>query len=63
MQTMKTTLLVLMCLALLGACGLKGPLYLPEDESAVEQKLTPDTVTEEEKEEEDNTGKESVSGK
>ena len=65
MQTMKTTLLVLMCLALLGACGLKGPLYLPEDDSTVKQESTPDTdtETEKEKEKENNTGKESVSSK
>ena len=63
MQTMKTTLIVLMCLALLGACGLKGPLYLPEDQPVVEPKSTPETVSEEEKEEEDDTGKESISSK
>ena len=61
MQSMKTTLLVLMCLALLGACGLKGPLYLPEDESTVKQESTPDKDAKKEKE--NNTGKESVAGK
>ena len=63
MQTMKTTLLVLMCLALLGACGLKGPLYLPEDDSTVEQESTPDKDAKKEKEKENNTGKESIPGK
>ena len=31
MQTVKTTLLFLLCASLLGACGLKGPLYLPDE--------------------------------
>lgn len=36
MQTVKTLSLVLLSAALLGACGLKGPLYLEdEDPSAV----------------------------
>jgi len=34
MQTVKTTLLILICITLLGACGLKGPLYLPEEQPA-----------------------------
>lgn len=34
MQTVKTILIFLICVMLLGACGLKGPLYLPEDEPA-----------------------------
>ncbi len=42
MQTVKTTFLVLIYIALLGACGLKGPLYLP-DENPVTQ---PDTEQE-----------------
>ena len=33
MQTVKTTLIILICTALLGACGLKGPLYLPEEDA------------------------------
>lgn len=37
MQTVKTILLFLICVTLLGACGLKGPLYLPEDNPATEQ--------------------------
>ena len=35
MQTAKTSFLILICVALLGACGLKGPLYLPEHDPAV----------------------------
>jgi predicted small lipoprotein YifL len=60
MQTMKITLLVFVCLALLGACGLKGKLYLPEEESAAEQGSTPDTDAEKEKEK--GAANESVSG-
>jgi predicted small lipoprotein YifL len=37
MQTVKTISIFLLCVTLLGACGLKGPLYLPEDEPASEQ--------------------------
>ncbi len=56
MQTVKFTLLALLFSCLLAACGLRGPLYLPEDEPAAK----PDTAqnakseekeTEEEKEE------------
>lgn len=32
MQTVKITLVILVCAVLLGACGLKGPLYLPEED-------------------------------
>lgn len=31
MQTVKTSLTLIICVALLSACGLKGPLYLPDD--------------------------------
>ncbi len=34
MQTVRTILIILICAALLGACGLRGPLYL-EDENPV----------------------------
>jgi predicted small lipoprotein YifL len=50
MQTVKTTLIILTGIILLGACGHKGPLYLPdespaskpaiEQESAVGEKTT-----------------------
>jgi len=53
MQTVKTTLLILICLTLLGACGLKGPLYIPEENPAVEQ----DTLSDEDvKKQEENEG-------
>jgi len=32
MQTVKTLSLFLLCAALLGACGLKGPLYLSDED-------------------------------
>lgn len=54
MQTVKITLLILICLFFLGACGLKGALYLPEEESPVEQ--TTPAETDEDKDEESNTG-------
>jgi len=37
MQTVKTILFFLICVTMLGACGLKGPLYLPEEKPATEQ--------------------------
>jgi predicted small lipoprotein YifL len=47
MQTVKTVLTLLLSIVLLGACGLKGPLYLEEDESvanpATNQELSTDT--------------------
>lgn len=56
MQTMKTALLFLLCITLLGACGLKGPLYLPEEKPAAEQATVPDNDAETEKEKKkDNT--------
>jgi len=45
MSTVKSTLLALLSITLLGACGLKGPLYLPEDEAAVPAAGEPDSGT------------------
>jgi predicted small lipoprotein YifL len=61
MQTVKTTLLLLICITLLGACGLKGPLYLPEEKPASGQSA-PDKDTEEAKakEKKNDTGKQPV---
>jgi predicted small lipoprotein YifL len=53
MQTVKITLVILICVVLLGACGLKGPLYLPAEESTVEQDILLDEDAK--KEEEDET--------
>ena len=54
MQTVKTALTLLLSIVLLGACGLKGPLYL-EDEApaanpATNQEVSPDTEKAENKE-------------
>jgi predicted small lipoprotein YifL len=49
MRTVKITLLLLLCSALLGACGLKGPLYLPEDKPAAEQAAPADANADKEK--------------
>lgn len=34
MQTLKTILLILLSAAVLSACGLRGPLYLPDEDPA-----------------------------
>ena len=55
MQTVKTILLFLICVTMLGACGLKGPLYLPEEKAAAE--ATPadkDTAQDKDKEKKKN---------
>ena len=56
MQTVKYSLLTLICLALLGACGLKGPLYLPNGnpapEAVTDQESTSDSDEAEEDEDE-----------
>ena len=55
MQTVKTILLFLICVTMLGACGLKGPLYLPEENAAAE--ATPadkDTAQDKDKEKKKN---------
>lgn len=50
MQTVKTYFIILICTALLGACGHKGPLYLPEEKPAVDQESAAQTDTDKEKE-------------
>jgi predicted small lipoprotein YifL len=60
MQTVKTCLLIFVCVALLGACGYKGPLYLPEETPATGQDSAADTDVEKEKK--DTVKKKSVSG-
>jgi predicted small lipoprotein YifL len=67
MQTVKATLLNLICVALLGACGLKGPLYLPtenpDSKTNIEQDSTPATdAAEDDEDAEKDTGKKAVSG-
>ena len=55
MQTIKTTLLTLISVAVLSACGLKGPLYLADEDTAakpvVEQDSSLDIDEKQDKEE------------
>jgi len=55
MQTVRTTLTTLICAVLLGACGLRGPLYLPEEDPATKPAVEQDSAagTDEEKNESD----------
>jgi len=52
MQTVKFTLLALLCSCLLGACGLKGPLYLAEDVAEAGSAENADDAEEKEDEQE-----------
>lgn len=64
MQTVKIILLILICAALLSACGLRGPLYLPDEnpaaKPAVEQDSTAGTDEEENKDDEENDKKKEI---
>ena len=55
MQTAKTILLILIFASVLGACGNKGPLYLPDGKPSVEQASTVDNDSEKENEEKENS--------
>jgi len=57
MQTVKTIFLILISIALLGACGNKGPLYLPEKEAAVEQTSPSETDADKKDKEKKETAK------
>ena len=46
MQTVKAVSIILICFALLGACGLKGPLYLPDADPATQPVTEQDTAPE-----------------
>ena len=48
MQTVKTAFIILICIVLLGACGNKGPLYMPEGKAPAEQDSTTDVDEKEE---------------
>jgi predicted small lipoprotein YifL len=70
MQTVKLLLLILISVIVLGACGLKGPLYLPTEnpvsEPAMEQETDPATDETQQKgdsKKEDSEKKESDTGK
>lgn len=56
MHTLKTIFLILICTAVVGACGLKGPLYLPDGETAVQQQRPQDPDVKKEEENEGNSG-------
>ena len=64
MQTVKIILLILIWAALLSACGLRGPLYLPDEnpavKPAVEQDSTAGTDEEENKDDEENDKKKEI---
>lgn len=64
MQTVKNTLVLLISATLLGACGLKGPLYLPEDDLATVPVSESDSATEpapeDDKEETEDKGKTTI---
>ena len=62
MQTVKATLFILICITLLGGCGLKGPLYLGDkNPPAVEPEPAPATDGTNNKDEENDTRKNPVS--
>ena len=44
MQTVKTALLILICAALVSACGLRGPLYLPDESQVAEPTVEQDSA-------------------
>jgi len=52
---MKTILLILISAALLCACGNKGPLYLPEEASTVEQSSSAEADAEKEDKEKESS--------
>jgi len=61
MQTVKITVLLLVCVALFSACGLKGPLYLPNEnpvsEPAIEQEPTTEKDSKDREEDTEDNGK------
>ena len=60
MQTVKTTLIILICIVLLGACGNKGPLYLSEEKATAEQSSATTADEKDEDKEEDKDKKKSA---
>jgi len=55
MHTTKTIFFILICATLLCACGNKGPLYLPDGKTPVEQTSPADADAEKEDEEKENS--------
>lgn len=61
MQTVRNALLTSICLILLGACGLKGPLYLPPPDTSSNPAFAQEaeSATEKSEEEKDSEKKDS----
>jgi predicted small lipoprotein YifL len=55
MQTVKTTFIILACVGLLGACGNKGPLYLPDQSSGTEAAAGQEPASKQESTEDEST--------
>ena len=57
-------MVILICVALIGACGLRGPLYLPDEDPAtkpaVEQDSAADTDEEKNKNDDDKDKKKEI---
>jgi len=62
MQTTKAIFILLICISLLSACGLKGPLYLPQDE-ATEKPTTETQADDTEEENKKDSGQRPVSNR
>ena len=45
MQSLKTSLLLLIGIAILAGCGLKGPLYISDEETVAEPAIEQDSKT------------------
>ena len=45
MQSVKTSLLLLIGIAILAGCGLRGPLYIPDEETVTEPAIEQDSKT------------------
>ena len=55
MQTTKAIILILICTVVLGACGNKGPLYLPDGKSTAKLASPVDDETDKEEKEKDDS--------
>jgi len=51
MQTAKTILPILICVVLLGACGYRGPLYIPDESTSAKQSIEQDSTAANDEEE------------
>lgn len=62
MRCCKTILILLVSISLLTACGLKGPLYLPDDEETTQAAAELTSESEMQIEEKEETGDEDSDG-